>query len=118
MIPRSRIRGALFHLFFLQIPPVNPTNVPPINCANSKGRGDIPSGFSKPKIKKVKTPTNIPTLKPNIIPARKIVGVTSSRFGIDESKYPNPTPNAVNIVIDDISFNLSIFFSPRSIYYE
>ena len=50
-IPKGRMICALFHLFLWQIPPENPISVPTISCARSKGRGDIPSGFSKPKIK-------------------------------------------------------------------
>lgn len=35
-------------------------------------------------------------------------------MGIYESKYPGLKAKAVNIVMYDISFSFSIFFSPRS----
>jgi len=50
-IPKGKMMCALFHLFLWQRPPNDPINIPTIICAKRRGRGDIPIGLSKPKIR-------------------------------------------------------------------
>ena len=49
--PKGKIICALFHLFLWQKPPHDPIRTPTIICVRSSGRGDMPMGFNKPKIK-------------------------------------------------------------------